>query len=80
MISAHFLIFAHKIKSAPTETDDHARKMKANYATQRAQGFTLIELMVTIGIIGIMTFVAIPSLTDTLNRMAVNAAARAINT
>ncbi len=57
-----------------------ARKMKPTHSPTRAQGFTLIELMVTIGIIGIMTFVAIPSLTDTLNRMAVNSAARAINT
>lgn len=57
-----------------------ARKMKPIYSPTQAQGFTLIELMVTIGIIGIMTFVAIPSLTDTFNRMAVNAAARSINT
>lgn len=36
--------------------------------------------MITIGIIGIMALVAVPSLMDTLNRMAVNSAARSLNT
>lgn len=37
-------------------------------------------MLVTLGILGILAVVAIPSLMDTFNRMAVNSAARSINT
>ncbi len=37
-------------------------------------------MLVTLGILGVLALVALPSLMDTFNRMAVNSAARSINT
>jgi type IV fimbrial biogenesis protein FimT len=41
---------------------------------------TLLELLITLGILGIMSAIAVPSLMDTLSRMSVNTATRNINT
>jgi type IV fimbrial biogenesis protein FimT len=54
--------------------------MTSLYSPNRARGLTLLEMLVTLSILGIMAFMAIPGLMDTFNRMAVNSAARSINT
>lgn len=47
--------------------------------TKRSQGLTLIEMLITLGILAIMSAVALPSLMDTLSRMSVNSASRVFN-
>jgi type IV fimbrial biogenesis protein FimT len=46
----------------------------------RTQGFTILELLVTMAILGILAAVAVPSLTDTMGRMSVNGATRTLAT
>ena len=53
--------------------------MKALRSSTRSAGLTLIELLIVLGIIAFMSFMAVPSLMDTLNRMRVNSAARLIS-
>lgn len=45
---------------------------------KHASGLTLLEMLITLGILGIMAVVAVPSMVDTLNRMAVTSAARTL--
>jgi type IV fimbrial biogenesis protein FimT len=52
--------------------------MKAPKIKSRSRGLTLIEMLITLGVIALLTVVAVPSLMDTLNRMAVTSAARTI--
>ena len=40
----------------------------------RTKGFTVLELLVTLAILGILSVLAVPSLIDTLSRMSVNSA------
>ena len=53
--------------------------MKSLPSIDRSAGLTLLEMLVTLGILGIMAAVAVPSLMDTVNRMAVTSAARTIS-
>jgi len=46
----------------------------------RISGFTLLEMLITLSILGILAVMAVPSLMDTVNRMAVTSASRSINT
>lgn len=45
---------------------------------QRQQGMTILELLITLAILGIVTYLAVPSFVDTLGRMASNSAARSL--
>lgn len=53
--------------------------MKALHPLSRYAGLTLLELLVTLGILGIVAAAGVPSLMDTFNRMSVNSAARTIS-
>lgn len=47
-------------------------------ASKKTQGFTLIELMVTLAILAILAMVALPSFRDTIRRNEVNTASNAL--
>ena len=46
----------------------------------RIRAFTLLEMLITLSILGILAAMSVPSLMDTVERMAVTSAARSINT
>lgn len=50
--------------------------MTQMYVQRRHGGFTLLELLLLLGMIGVLAMVGVPALTDTLERMNVNSAAR----
>jgi type IV fimbrial biogenesis protein FimT len=53
--------------------------MKSLPSISRSTGLTLLEMLVALAILGIMAAVGVPSLMDTVNRMAVTSAARTIS-
>jgi len=50
----------------------NSQSAKIKRITKSANGFTLVELMVTIAVAGILTMIALPSLNDFLVRMRVD--------
>lgn len=50
--------------------------MTRMYVQRRHGGFTLLELLLLLGMIGVLAMVGLPSLMDTLERMNVNSASR----
>ncbi len=57
-----------------------AQDLHIKHMMRQAKGFTLLELMIVIAIIGIMAAVAIPNFRDSLPKSRVNAAARELFT
>src|SRR5687768_17503929 len=53
--------------------------MKSLPSISHSTGLTLLEMLVALAILGIMAAVGVPSLMDTVNRMAVTSAARTIS-
>lgn len=56
--------------------DRATANMKALHSPTRSRGLTLLEMLIVLGILGIIAAAGVPSLIDTMNRMAVNSAAR----
>ncbi|MGE3316528.1 MAG: Tfp pilus assembly protein FimT/FimU [Planctomycetaceae bacterium] len=54
------------------------RKPTSNFESVERRGFTLVDLTITVLIIGILAAVAAPKFVDSLNRYRVNAAAKRI--
>ena len=44
----------------------------------KIKGFTVIELMIVVGVIGILLAVGLPGLQDTISRMATNSQAKSL--
>ena len=55
-----------------------SQDMKSLPSISRSAGFTLLEMLVALGVLGIMAAVAVPSLMDTVSRMGVTSAARTL--
>ena len=70
-------IFTNGIVSYHVLMDDKHMiflETQPHFATYRSSGFTLIELMVSIAILGILAAIAAPSFTNTIKRYQANAA------
>jgi len=50
----------------------NSQSVKVKESTKLSKGFTLVELMVTVAVAGILTMIALPSLNDFLVRMRVD--------